>query len=594
MRSILRLGIVAIVLLALIIPSSVFARPTNDESQVNASSGQILVKFREGITSAEIASINRLNGGKTKDIIPEIGVQVITVSGRATEKARAYASNPKVQFAEPDYLAAADSNPDDPWFASQWGLNKIQAPLAWDITTGSSSVCIAILDTGVELNHPDLAGKIVASKNFTTSSTANDVGGHGTHVAGIAAAITNNKVGVAGLGYNSTIMNVKVLGDDGYGSYSWIAQGIIWATDNGAKVINMSLGGTSASSTLESAVNYAWNKGVVVVAAAGNEGTSAPCYPAYYTKTIAVAATDSNDKVTSWSNYGSWVDVAAPGVAIYSTLKGNNYGFGSGTSMATPFVSGLAALVFTRVTDINSNNLLNDEVRAQIEKTCDDIGATGISGGRINALKSVQTNTTIVTTGVVVGKVIDSTTGNAILGVTVTDGVRSVTTDAGGYYRIDNMVAGNYTLMSSAQDYVTGSKAVTVVAAQTVNADFTLTKVETPAPTIPTVQSLWVNNLNLGMTGKNLRLDIKVTGEKGAIAGAQVNATIAGNDGQTWIFSGVTDSSGVVSFTLLKPADGSYVARVTGVSATGYIWDTAQGLTETSYTPQTTTKPPKK
>jgi hypothetical protein len=233
----------------------------------------------------------------------------------------------------------------------------------------------------------------VANKNFTTSSTVDDLYGHGTHCAGIAAATTNNSIGVAGVGFNTSLMNVKVLGDNGSGQYSWIANGITWAADNGAKVISLSLGGSSGSYTLQNAVNYAWNKGVVVVAAAGNNGNTASVYPAYYSNCIAVAATDQNDAKASFSTYGSWVDVAAPGVSIYSTLPNHsnsigttNYGSLSGTSMSTPHVAGLAALVWA-----TSYGTSNTSVRSRIESTADAISGTGTywKYGRINANKAV-------------------------------------------------------------------------------------------------------------------------------------------------------------------------------------------------------------
>ena len=174
-------------------------------------------------------------------------------------------------------------------------------------------------------------------------------------------------------------MNVKVLDDTGSGYYSWIANGITWAADNGAKVINMSLGGSSASSTLKRAVNYAWGKGVVLAAAAGNSGNRSPTYPAYYPNCIAVAATDSNDLKTSWSSFGSWVDVAAPGVDILSTFPNHSYQIGkalgydkgSGTSMATPHVAGLAALVWA-----TGYGTSNTSVRARIEGNADPILGT--------------------------------------------------------------------------------------------------------------------------------------------------------------------------------------------------------------------------
>jgi thermitase len=193
-------------------------------------------------------------------------------------KAKAYSSNARVAYAEPDYVAEAVGGPDDPYFDLQWGLNKVEAPQAWEVTTGSPSINIAILDTGVNSDHPDLANKVISNVNFSNSRTTDDVYGHGTHVAGITAAMTNNDIGVTGLGYTPPIMNVKVLSDIGAELHSPIASGIIRAADNAAEVINMSLAGSAASSTLEDAINYAWNKGVVVVAAAGNSGNTTPMY----------------------------------------------------------------------------------------------------------------------------------------------------------------------------------------------------------------------------------------------------------------------------------------------------------------------------
>ena len=587
--------IIAIVLLALLMPMSISAAAGSvPGTPVSLNSGDILVKFNPATSSSEIAEIHRQNGGQVKKVIPALGVQVVTVpAGKAMEKVRAYQANPKVVYAEPDYLAQADISTNDPYLSQQWGLAKVMATDAWGITTGSADVKIAILDTGVDLTHTDLASKIVASVNFTTSVTDDDICGHGTHVAGIAAASTNNGTGTAGLGYNSTIMNVKVLGDTGSGSYSWIIQGIIWAADNGAKVINMSLGGSSASSTMESAINYAWSKGVIVVAAAGNAGTSTPSYPAYYSKVMAVAATDSTDQLTSWSSYGDWVDVAAPGSSIYSTLINDAYGTKSGTSMATPFVSGLAALVFTRVADTNGNKLLNDEVRSQLEASCDNIG-TSISGGRINAYKAVQTSTPI-TTGSIAGKVTDSTDGTPIPSAAVTNGTSSTLTDSNGCYSFNNLSAGSYTLTASATNYTSKSQTVSVIVGQTATADVALNAV-TPPPTepVPPAQSLWVNSISLGMTGKNLRLNVKITSESSAVAGAQVKAQIIGSDGTVLNFTGNTDTYGNVVFTFSKPPAGTYTATVTNVSATGYIWDSTKGTNTTTYTINAATRPIKK
>jgi len=284
------------------------------------ASEQILVKFKSGATKDVVEKAHFQNNGKVIDIIPEINVQIVKVEkNKVIEKLSAYKHDPNVEFAEPDYLAQAVSIPNDVYFEEQWGMTKIQVPEAWDITKGSKKIKIAILDTGIDQDHEDLASKIAVNKNFTSSKTIDDMFGHGTHVAGIAAACTDNNKGVAGAGYSSTLMNIKVLGDDGSGYYSWVARGIIWSVNKGVKVINLSLAGDQPSKMLEMAVDYAWRKGVVIVAAAGNEGNSVPLYPAAYQNCIAVGATDKNGTRAFFSNYGDWVDLAAPGMNIFST-----------------------------------------------------------------------------------------------------------------------------------------------------------------------------------------------------------------------------------------------------------------------------------
>jgi len=364
---------------------------------------QILVKFRDGVDSASKQRVHAVHSGRVVDVIEKLGVQVVEISGgRAFEMARAYEAEGAVEYAEPDFTVKATGVPNDPCISSQWGLNNsmgtdIDAPEAWDITMGAPEVTIAILDSGVDQDHEDLAAKLVANENFTTSSTVDDLLGHGTHVAGIAAAATNNGIGIAGVGYDCSIMNIKVLGDDGIGYTSWIANGIIFAADSGAKVINMSLGGSSLSKTLNRAVDYAWDKGVVLVAAAGNSSSSKKEYPASYTNCIAVAATDQNGDKAYFSNFGKWVNVAAPGVSIYSTLPnhsnhiGTDYGYLNGTSMAAPYVAGLAGLVWT-----TNYGTSNSSVRNRIESTADRAVEGDIYSKyripRINAFSAVSQN----------------------------------------------------------------------------------------------------------------------------------------------------------------------------------------------------------
>jgi len=206
------------------IPIYASTAPTSAE---NAAADRILVKFRAGTPDSERASVNKRHGGRVISTIPGIDVQLVQVARSTGEREKQeYGRESSVQYAEPDYIAYATLSPNDPYLAYQWGLTKIQAQQAWDVTQGSALVKIAILDTGIDQNHPDLASKIVANRNFTTSATADDLQGHGTHTAGIAAAIANNGAGVAGLGFNTSLMNVKVLDDRGSGAYSWISSGI--------------------------------------------------------------------------------------------------------------------------------------------------------------------------------------------------------------------------------------------------------------------------------------------------------------------------------------------------------------------------------
>jgi thermitase len=360
---------------------------------------ELLVKFQPGTPESVRASVHQAVGGTVCGRISALDVEVVALPPRLEPRqaAAAYARSASVQYAEVEPIYAAASIPNDPSVAQQWGLTKIQAPQAWDVTQGSSGVSIAILDSGIDQSHPDLAGKIVASDNFSTSSTVDDIFGHGTHLAGIAAAITNNGIGIAGVGYNCTLMNGKVAEDNsGATRASALAQGITWAADSGAKVICISLGSPQSSQTVKDAVDYALNAGVVLVASAGNNGNSAPNYPAAYPECISVAATDPGDQreveATGASTFGPWVDMAAPGAGILSTLPthpshyGQNYGTLSGTSQSAAFVAGLAGLVWS--TPFGTSNAA---VRARIEATCDRIPGTGSLwvSGRINAARAV-------------------------------------------------------------------------------------------------------------------------------------------------------------------------------------------------------------
>lgn len=355
----------------------------------------LLVKFRPGTPVQLRQAVHHAVGAVLRDRVAGLDVEVVVLPpGTDLSRAAAtYTRSASVQYAEPDPIYTATATPNDPLFGQEWGLTRIQAPLAWNVAQGREDIVIAILDSGIAQDHPDLAAKIVANQNFSTSDTADDLYGHGTHLAGIAAAVTDNGAGIAGVGYRCSLMNIKVSRDDGKSLSSWVAQGIVWAADAGARVICMSFGSPTPSQTVEQAVEYAWNRGAVLVASAGNTGSSTLNYPAAYEPCIAVAATDQNDGKASWSGFGAWVDVAAPGVNILSTLPNRanffqqqGYGTASGTSQATAFVAGLAGLVWS-----TSFGTSNAAVRARIEATCDRVAGTGSfwRSGRINAARAV-------------------------------------------------------------------------------------------------------------------------------------------------------------------------------------------------------------
>jgi thermitase len=266
---------------------------------------------------------------------------------------------------------------DESYLAERWGVNKIEAPQAWQITRGDQSVIVAVLDTGINKDNQDLAGMVVTEVNFTDSPTSDDVYGHGTHMAGTIAAIAPE----------CRLMNVKVADDMGKCQPSVVARGIVWAVDHGAKVINLSLA-MVGSRDLEEAVNYAWSRGAILIAAAGNKGTSDPSYPAYYDNCLAVAGTNENNSLALLSSHGDWVDVSAPGFNIYSELPRNQHGYKTGTSAAGAHVSGVAALVFSIAEDTNGNGTVNDEVRWAIENSCTPVG-DDMGRGLVNAYGAV-------------------------------------------------------------------------------------------------------------------------------------------------------------------------------------------------------------
>lgn len=370
----------------------------DDNNPILVVADEVVVKFRsEAIDKKENASKFLKKHRAVK--VDALGVYVLKVVPRERQALiDALNTLEAVEYAESNYITKfSQVTPNDPEFNSgQYGLKQIKAPLAWDVTKGGDAL-IAVIDTGVNSQHPDLANKVALNYNFlTNSSVASDDNGHGTHVAGIIAAGTNNNIGVAGVSWNNKIMNLKALNQNGYGTDISISKAIIFAVDNGAKVMNLSLGRQAYGSTLESAVNYATSRNVVVVAAAGNFGTSRLVYPASYDRVIAVSAIDSTDNKAAFSSWGDWIDLSAPGVEIQSTSLSLGYERKSGTSMAAPFVAGTASLVWA------SGATSADDVINKLRVNADDIGDSGpdlfFGAGRLDAEGSVKNLAQVVTT----------------------------------------------------------------------------------------------------------------------------------------------------------------------------------------------------
>lgn len=379
----LGITMVFIVVLVLLVAWLILLRDLSTKPFIT---NHMIVKFLDDTPRDRIDGIHKKMKCTIIDENEELGFQVVQFKPKVERMMKRYSKLKEIDYVEPNYMYQASFTPNDTYFSYQYGPQKVQAPFAWDITQSNQTIKIAIVDTGVQMNHPDLVGKLLPGYDFVNKDNSPDDGnGHGTHVAGIAAAVTNNSQGISGMAPLASILPVRVLDNNGSGLLSDVANGIIFAANQGAQVINLSLGSTQGATTLQNAINYAWNKGVVLVAAAGNDGVTTPNYPAYYNNVIAVASTDSADQKSSFSNFGTWVEVAAPGSSILSTYTGSYYAYLSGTSMASPHVAGIAALLAAQ----GKNNV---QIRNAILRTSDPIPGTGTYWvyGRVNANRAVQ------------------------------------------------------------------------------------------------------------------------------------------------------------------------------------------------------------
>jgi subtilisin family serine protease len=432
----------------------------------------------------------------------QVGVRVLRVPpGRREAVLAALRNNPDFEFVEKDSIATPTATVNDTYYSSQWHLPKIACPTAWDITQGQASVVIAIIDSGVNLAHPDLALNLVPGRDLYWNDTdPSDDYGHGTAVAGSAAACGNNSTGVAGVAWKSCVMPLKVTASDGATSLSLLAQAVLYAADHGARVINMSFASPSSSISLQNAIDYAWSRNVVIVASAGNYANSTPQYPAACTNVVAVSSTQSNDTLASSSSYGSFVTLAAPGVTIWTTDMNGNYCAKSGTSFSSPIVAGVAALVASA-----NPALSNAEIVDILKNTADDLGASGydpyFGHGRINASRAVQAasggtpppDTTAPAVSITSPAAGATVSGTVTVNISATDDVAvtkielyadgtlvgsSTTAPASIAWDTTSLTAGSHTLQALAYD-----AANNVGASSSVTVDVQNSPADTTAPT---------------------------------------------------------------------------------------------------------------
>lgn len=395
---------------------------------------QVLIKFKANATEAQKAAVMSDIGGVKIKELRRIKTDLNRISGLTVEEAIGrYKNHPVIEFIEPNYTLYAEEIPNDPLFNQLWGLRNtgqtggtagadIMAENAWDVFTGSEDVVVGIIDTGIDYNHPDLAANVYVNPGEIAGNGIDDDGngkiddirgwdfinedndamddnGHGSHCAGTIGGVGNNGVGVAGVNWRVKMMPLKFLNASGSGSLSDAVEAITYATQMGVRLTSNSWGGGGFSSAMQAAIADAEAHGILFVAAAGNAGTNndtSPHYPSSYdnANVVAVAATDHNDALASFSCYGVVsVDLAAPGVDILSSLPGNSYGLLSGTSMATPHVSGALALIFGRFPAINAASA--KALLLHFVDLVPSLNGKVLTGGRLNAFFPIADPDTI-------------------------------------------------------------------------------------------------------------------------------------------------------------------------------------------------------
>jgi thermitase len=363
-------------------PAPTSAAPPTAASNASAASpsfvpGVVLIRRKPGVQEADLRqSTTLLALSRATSAVEKVQV----TPGQERAVADQLVASGLVELAEPDYVRQVALAPNDPLYSEQWSLPKVNAADAWLVTTGRPEIVVAVIDTGFDLSHPDRPIHLIAGPTFTSMAVQDHCGpegvsgpqddyGHGTHVGGIIAAAANNGIGVVGLAPDLSVLVIKAGDCQGQLADSDVEQAIAVAESAGARVINLSFGGTDYSTSLEQSIQDAWNKGIVVVAAAGNQASSTPYYPAAFANVVAVAATDSNDNLASFSSFGPDIAIAGPGVSVLNLVppsvpvdgfSTSLYASLSGTSMATPHVAAVAGLILSVTCGVTAAQVVSD------------------------------------------------------------------------------------------------------------------------------------------------------------------------------------------------------------------------------------------
>lgn len=583
----------------LLVTASIAMSAVNAEPETEFVPNEFIVGC-EAINSHILFEVEN-SGGIVLDQIPVIDTVLVYVPSEIENAfAAAMDSNPEVRYVERNGIYEAAYTPNDPYWNNLWGMRIIQADDAWDIHKGSTSVIVAIVDTGIDYTHNDLSAHYLALGYdwVNNDNDPMDDHWHGTHCAGTAAAIIDNGIGVAGVA-QASLMAEKVLNAGGSGTWEGVAQGITHAADAGADVISMSLGGYGYSSVVDDACQYAWNKGCLIVAAAGNDNTNLPHYPSGYDTVIAVAATNRYDGKASYSNWGPTIEVAAPGGDganypdwIYSTYPGDSYAWAYGTSMATPHVSGLAALVWSY-----ESSLTNQQLREHLWNTADDLGDLGwdqyFGYGRINAYRAL--NELGPPDYPPTCSIVDPVDGQTISGVyrvkvEATDDYEvslvELAIDSGSWMDITGNFDGVYYFYD--WDTTTVSDGLhTLDARATDNASQT-TYADQITVTVDNVpgRQMHVGDIAMWYQKKGpwywVYTTVPILDESGEpVPDATVYVDTTLPDGSVKSFDGTTVSDGTVTFKLKSKLTGTYTSTVTNVVKEGWTYDPASNI-ETS------------